>query len=72
MEAALLDLLSSTDERHSDGAGVAERKANDTNAGESVVGRCGTKVNEAESELHSHTQHHSVDRDIQFDVDLFP
>lgn len=72
MELTLLDVLAATDERDKDGSSVTQSQANDTNAGESVEGSGGTEVDEAESELDNHAEHHSVKRDVELGVDNAP
>lgn len=72
VERAVLDLLTTSHERNEDGGSVTQGQANDTDTGESVESSGSTEVDETESDLNNHTQHHGVERNIEVRVDSPP
>lgn len=69
MERAILDLLTASHERDKDGSSVTQCQANDTNTREGVESGGSTEVDETESDLDHHAEHHGVDWDIEVGVD---
>lgn len=72
IEVSILDVLATSEERYGDRDSVTDSQANDTHAGEGIECSCGTKVDDPKNNLHSHTEHHSVQWDVKLGVNLLP
>ena len=66
------EFLATADDGDNNGHDVAESQEDDTDTDEGIEGSSGTKVDEAEEDLDDHAEHHGVQWDFHFGVNLLP
>lgn len=72
IKVTVLDVFSATEERYCNWDRVTGCQTNDTDARESVERCRGSEVDDAKDDLDDHTEHHSIQWNIELWVDLSP